>query len=544
MRVIKPVEEEADNIKNEFAGILDEILSRKHDLYWDFLEFDDGSSLTNHPDYEAKVQKNNFSVSSVITGSTYPYIVVDLSERIDPGSLFFGDTSYNEAKALIDNEGPERTGDLEDGIKLLKKYIEEVEGFITDDTIGTGLDSVAEKINGLESLYAHYVNASLQNYVLGELTFAEIRSSLHSMLGNEIFGDDYKLLAFAERQKNRFELNIDNFQDDASDLEAGLRSAAAGGSGGDGYDTLLANLQNSAAFMLGAYNSLNDLHENSPYITYVTSYGQTTPAVDMEHINGLIEAESTEAGKEAKRQSILTALRSLKEKELEYLHKFDVGLLHCQFDAGQLDRLLAELGLSGSGAAKTLANLEELLEKEIKDSSMYLQQGDYSNLVNQLYLGHIKPKAAGISRALEILEGTSDYYYNAMIISDEIELNSNSLRTMSEEDFSSAYTNYMTKLQESRAASYPLDATQLAKADDQYYRGYMLLLSIKSERDQDSQGSTEILVSSIIPIIKDGGWNAESIGIGVERAGNCQLSFHHQTLQISRSYGLQTTKMC
>lgn len=509
------VEEEADNIKNAFAGILNEILSRKHDLYWDFLEFDDGSSLTNHPDYEAKVQKNNFSVSSVITGSTYPYIVVDISERIDPGSLFFGDTSYNEAKALIDTEGPERISDLEDGIELLEEYIEAVEGFITDAAIGTGLDSVAEKINGLESLYAHYVNASLQNYVLGELTFAEIRSSLHSMLGNEIFGDDYKLLAFAERQKNRFELNIDNFQNEASYLEAGLRSAAAGGSGGDGYDTLLANLQNSAAFMVGAYNSLNDLHENSSYITYVTSYGQTMPAVDMEYINGLIAAESTETEKEARRQNILAALRSLKEKELEYLHKFDMGLLHCQFDAGQLDRLLAELGLSGSEAAKTLANLEELLGKEIKDSSMYLQQGDYSNLVNQLYLGHKKPQTAGISRALERLVGTSDYYYNAMIISDEIELNSNSLRTMSEEDFSSAYTNYMTKLQESRAASYPLDATQLAKADDQYYRGYMLLLSIKSERDQGSQGSTEILVSSIIPIIKDGGWNAESIGIGV-----------------------------
>jgi hypothetical protein len=65
---------------------------------------------------------------------------------------------------------------------------------------------------------------------------------------------------------------------------------------------------------------------------------------------------------------IKTDLSDLRAQELQFLLQITTGQRNCQYDAGQLDQLLRELGVYGNQEA--YQNLGELIGKEITDSQV------------------------------------------------------------------------------------------------------------------------------------------------------------------------------
>lgn len=498
------VESEATSIKSGFEGILAEVLQRKHDIYA-LLDYDDGGALTNHPTAEQKIIENNLWVSCYAVA---PYGAIDLTTPIDPAAYFSYYHPYSETKSVIDSSGQDLVDNWDKSIELLQQYIQDVEALIADETLRAQFDSVEQEINGLESVYVAYVGGDLKSYVLNGISYGTIQSNLESMLTTGWWENDYQLLAGMEGQQTIIEKNIDDFQTESALFESELKAAAAG------YDSLYTNLQNSATFMVGAYVSLKNLYKTSPYFTYYNpeNYGENMPIVNEDYVNSLIDAAAAEQ-KATVFNQIKTDLSDLRAQELQFLLQITTGQRNCQYDAGQLDQLLRELGVYGNQEA--YQNLGELIGKEITDSQSYLSQND---TILKLYRESISLNKSDIPRFIEQLEGTSGAYYNAMIVADEIQRNADYLRSLSDEDFETESAEYKEKLDNCMVMDYALNTVQLQMAWAEHNRGVQTLQALRDER---SPGSSDVLVEWIDLILTE----TQELATGLElKVGDtCQL---------------------
>lgn|GEM_PF-2029406 len=479
------VQAEADDIKTEFEVLLNGVIQRKNQAYA-MLDYDDGQVLTDHPGLDDKYFANLW-VWPDLDGPVGP---IDMSNRIDPASYFSYYSPYSATKATIASGGAEIANQWDESISDLEEYIEEVENFISDQTLCEGLNSIEEKINGLDNSYSSYIGGSLREYVFAQNTHEVIRSSMEIMLSNQNqsgfygpFGTDYEILAIFNDQKATVEKTMDDFAGESAVFESDIVTGAFG------YNTLYTNLQNSATFMYGAYTSLKNIYRDSPYITL---QGGNVPAVDEDHVDSMIAA-ATEEQKDAVVAQIIDDLRELRASELEYLHKINTGKNNVTYDANQLDHLLRELGIHGNPTA--YANLAALMGQEITDSSSYLQDNDE---LYRLYRGLDIVNLSNISQVVEMLEGTCDAYYELMIIADEIELKANQFRSMSNDDFDTAFVEYKDALDGSTGSTYGLNQVQISNVWAQYNRGYDKLLELRQERYPDEN---PVLVDAIYLVL-------------------------------------------
>ena len=197
--------------------------------------------------------------------------------------------------------------------------------------------------------------------------------------------------------------------------------------------------------------------------------------------------------------------------ELEYLHKITTGKNNVTYDANKLDYLLTELGIHFAA----YENLGELIGKDIKDSSQYLQENDdFYRLYNGLHTLNL----SNISQVIEGLEGTSDAYYNAMLVADEIISNAGVLRSLSNEDFEMKFTAYKSELEDCMSSSYGLNQVQISNVRAQYNRGYDQLLELRQERYPDEN---PILVEAIYLVLSGTDTPADQIELNVGET--CQL---------------------
>lgn len=500
---------EADSIKAEFDTFLANILERKHDLYA-LLDYDDGGSLTNHPSFDQKYLDKLWPSSYMeVTYAGNVTDIIDMTTHIDPASWFSYYSPYSATKAAVASGGDEIIDNWDKSISTLENYTREVEAFIADESLPATLDSIEEKINGLEILYDIYIgDNSLEGYVFESNNYETIRHNLELMLTNQDltgfygpFGTDYQIMSLMQDIKGQIQKTIDDFQNDSPIFESDTATA------GTAYDSLYTNLQNSATFMYGAYTSLKNLYKDNPYFL------ENGPIVNQDYINGQIAA-APEDQKETVINSIISDLKDLRAQEINLMHRINTGRNNCEYDAMQLDRLLHELGVYNNDTA--YQNLGALIGREITDSWRYLAENDD---LQRLYLGLHILNNSNIPPIIESLNGTSDAYFNEMLMADEIEANANHLRSLNNDDFTTEFDNYKTLLDNSMTAAYTLNSLQLQKAWAEYNRGYNTLLALQAER---SPGSSEILVESITPVFAGTLISASSISLS--SGETCQLA--------------------
>ncbi|MCR4431500.1 MAG: S-layer homology domain-containing protein [Tepidanaerobacteraceae bacterium] len=446
---------EANSIKGDYEDFLQDIAAQKTDLY-EKIGYDDGGSLGSHPGSE-KYGAKLYVLPLIEAGSR----VIDLSEEalLRP-EVLFAYYNYQEAKQAVTSQGPEVVQKWDQAIELMEKYIKEVESFIEET--GSGLDEFERRINGLRERYADYVGGDLAAYVFGSWTPEAVKNNLKFMLYEDNFSDtesDYFWLELMNEERERINRNLSRFNEEAQAFEDAIRETLAP------YDSLYANLQNSAGYFYGNAVALERLY-NQPYFYY------PNPIVNRAYLWGELINQQPPDKRDEKIAEIIDELKGIRQQEIDYLRKIELGKRNFAYDLNQLSYLLAEVPTFYS-----YSNISDILGRKISTPWDFLSEnpGIYSE-----YQKNRQP--SDIPSVIDELQSNSEPYYELFFLTEELEAEKNEWLGLSDTDFNARYDEYLAKINQWRQDASGLNYNQQVKAVEQYGKAYGVLLEIGALR--------------------------------------------------------------